>query len=51
MENRLDRLEVNVVAVENKVDGLEKKVDGVAAGLSTHRRDTEAHGKWGKGSE
>ena len=47
---RLDRLDVeyhSIVAgmdrIEQQQDRQEKKVDGVAADVTAHRRDTEAH--------
>jgi hypothetical protein len=45
LEERMDQLENRMERVELKGTVLEKKVDGVAADLSEHRRDTEAHRK------
>jgi len=39
------RLTVVEARHELRIDGLEKKVDGIAADLNEHRRDTEAHRK------
>jgi len=37
------RLTVVEARHDQRIDGLEKKVDRIAADLSEHRRDTEAH--------
>ena len=44
VENRLDAVETRLGSVETSLGSLETKVDGVAADLASHRRDTEAHG-------
>ena len=41
LSERMDRMESRF---EERFDGLERRIDTVAADLSAHRKDTEAHG-------
>lgn len=40
---RIDMVEVQISALNQKIDKVEAKVDGIAADLAAHRVDTEAH--------
>lgn len=37
MEMPPERIEIKGIVLELKIDGLEKKVDGISANLSAHR--------------
>ncbi|MRR06784.1 MAG: hypothetical protein EG828_07550 [Deltaproteobacteria bacterium] len=41
---RFDELNEKIEHNSFKIDTLNKKIDGVAADLTAHRKDTEAHG-------
>jgi outer membrane murein-binding lipoprotein Lpp len=44
IDTRFDELNEKIEHNSFKIDTLNKKIDSVAADLSAHRKDTEAHG-------
>jgi outer membrane murein-binding lipoprotein Lpp len=44
IDTRFDELNEKIEHNSFKIDTLNKKIDAVAADLSAHRKDTEAHG-------